>query len=86
MKLISFLTLIFISSLVFANESGHGGGHDEIPLKTIMYQTINVTILFAGLFYFLKNPVKTFFKEKKEQFLSSAEKAQSAKAAAAGKK
>lgn len=82
MKLLSFVGLILISTLVFANEHGGGAGHDEIPLKTIMYQSINVTILFAGLFYFLKNPVKSFFKEKKELFLSAAQKAQEAKAAA----
>jgi len=81
MKFFIFFFTILISIISFASESAHGG-HEEIPVKTIIYQTINVTIMFAALFYFLKNPVKDFFKQKKDLFLSFAERAQSQRQAA----
>jgi F-type H+-transporting ATPase subunit b len=57
-------------------------GHQEVPIRTMIYQTINVALLFAGLFYFLKNPIKQMFKEKKETFVAYAEKAKQARVAA----
>jgi len=82
MKQTLFLALIFLSILVQASGGEQGAGHDAVPVKTMIYQSINVTILFAGLIYFLKNPIKNFFQEKKSLFLSASEKAQAARAAA----
>lgn len=78
-----FISTLATSSLCLASGAAHEGhGLDDHQIKTIIYQTINVSILFAGLFYFLKNPIKSFFKDKKANFILAAEKAQSIKASA----
>lgn len=84
LRFVVIISLLFFTSLqVLASGNTHSvSGDHEIPVKVIIYQTINVSILFAGLFYFLKKPVKNFFLEKKTQYILAAEKAQSAKFAA----
>jgi F-type H+-transporting ATPase subunit b len=75
-----FVFILFLAVRAYASTSGDH--HDEVPVKTIIYQLINVTILFSGLFYYLKNPIKQMFKEKKETFVAFAEKAKQARVAA----
>jgi F-type H+-transporting ATPase subunit b len=82
-----FLFILFMLDIVFYSQAfaaGGSGGHglDEHAIKTIIYQAINVFVLFGGLIYFLKKPVQQHFKQKKESFIASASKAESARAAA----
>lgn len=81
MKNIILLTLI--SSFAVAAE--HGGaehGIDTQTLKTIIYQAVNIIIIFAGLIYFMKKPLSDFFKNKRKVYMYEAEKAAVAKHAA----
>ena len=75
------VALILVPSVVFAADGGHGGGHglDEKTTKTIIYQAINVGVMLVAMVYFLKNTVRSYFKEKQAAFLATAEKAQAAK-------
>ncbi len=75
MKSIVFTISIFLSFVALA--APHGGGHGEegIP-ASVVYHTINVFILFAGLIYFLKKPLALMFSSKKEQYLAAASKAE----------
>ena len=54
----------------------------EIPVKTIVYQTINLSILFGGLIYFLRQTVKDFFAGRSSQFVAAANKSEEARAQA----
>lgn len=82
MKNIILLTLI--SSFAFAAEHGAGAEHglQGQTLKTVIYQAINIIIIFAALIYFMKKPLSDFFKNKRQAFLHEAEKASVAKKAA----
>lgn len=81
MKHYLFLSILLLSVSAFASGDAHGT-HGEIPTKTILFQSINVTIMFIGLIYFLRKPVKDYFKSKKELYLSFAEKALALRSAA----
>jgi F-type H+-transporting ATPase subunit b len=77
--------LTFLYSLAaLAQEHGaaHGAESHEIQTKLITYQTINVIILVGGLIYFLRQPLRDYFKEKRASFLSAAKKAEAARKAA----
>ncbi len=86
MKYLIPTLLVFLSQAVLANsEAAAAGHHDEhiaIPVKLVIYQTINVAAMVIGLFFVLKKPVQNYFKEKKENFLSAAKKAEAARKAA----
>lgn len=75
------LILVFGASLAFAQE-GHGEHDAGIPWKTIGWQVFNLTILFAGLIYFIKDNVRTFFAGRKDTFVEQAKKSQAARAEA----
>lgn len=76
MKKIIFFTLLF-SSLAFANEHGEAShGLDEQTIKTIIFQAINVGIIFVALAYYLKKPLADFFRTKKESFMMESQKAE----------
>lgn len=79
MRISLVMMLMLVGSVAMAAGGHHGEG---VPTKTIIYQTINVAILFAGLFYFLKNPVKKHFADKRAAFLADAAKSQAAREAA----
>lgn len=78
MKLMTLISLLLMTSAAFAA----GGAHGEVPTKTIIYQAINVVILFAGLIYFLRKPVREHFAAKRAAFLADAAKSQAAREAA----
>lgn len=75
----NFFTLIILNgacALALANsDSGHH--EDLIPWTTVFYQTINVTMLLAGLIYFGRKPITAFFKGKKDSFIAASEKSAS---------
>ena len=71
-----FVTLCLLASVAMAAE--HGGeahGLNEHTIHTIIFQAINVSLLFAGLVYFLRKPVKDFFKTKQQDFVATSQKA-----------
>ncbi len=74
MKMLAVLFLI-IPTAAFA---AGGGAHDGIP-STVIYQAINLTILFSGIIYFAKDGVKQFFADRKTQYLDAAKKSAAAR-------
>lgn len=81
MRILTITLLLLAGSAALAAGGGHGHG-GGIPTQTIIYQTINVVILVAGLIYFLRKPVRAYFTEKRATFLAEAAKSQAAKEAA----
>ena len=78
-KWFAFL-FIFAASCSYA-ASGHGEAHDgpvEIP-RQVMFQAINVTILFIGLFFLLKAGVVKFYKDRLVTYTAAAEKSKLAR-------
>lgn len=51
-----------------------GGHHGEGVPKVVIYQVINVVILFGGIIYFTKDSVIAFFKDRSSQYLEAAQK------------
>lgn len=79
MKNLLFAFVIFSSlAAMAAGGGGHGDAH-AIPTRTIVYQTINVVLLVAGLIYFLRAPLKEYFSGKRALFLSAAQRAEAAR-------
>ena len=80
----SLILAILMTALVAKAHEGAGeptlGEHE---LKTLIYQSINVFILVAGLFYFIRKPVKDFFAQKRVGFLDVAKRAHEAQQKAA---
>nr|BFD61307.1 hypothetical protein CKG001_34140 [Bdellovibrio sp. CKG001]BFD69015.1 hypothetical protein HAGR004_40370 [Bdellovibrio sp. HAGR004] len=70
MKLILNLMVLLAPAAVLA-AGGHGG--EGIP-KAVMYQAINVVILVAGLIYFTKDGIVSFFAGRKTAYLEAAQK------------
>ncbi|UOF00410.1 ATP synthase F0 subunit B [Bdellovibrio reynosensis] len=70
MKLLLNLFIILAPAAVFAA----GGAHGEGVPKVVIYQLINVTILVAGLIYFTKDSVVSFFSGRKAAYLEAAQK------------
>lgn len=77
-KWISLLILL-AASTVFAASGGHDAhGPVHVP-KAVIYQAINVTILFGGLFYFLRGAIVKFYKDRKAHYLVAAERSKAAR-------
>ena len=79
MKQLLIFTL-FMSSAVALGAGGEH--HDGVPVKMIIYQLINVTLIVVGLIYFLKDGVKKSFLDRRASYLAAAEKAETARKAA----
>lgn len=74
MKLFINLMIILTPALVLAADNGHGEAHAaEVP-KVVLYQLINIVILMAGLVYFTKDKIVSFFAERKAAYAAAAEK------------
>lgn len=80
MKYLIPLIVLTAAAVTKASETTHGA-HDlgQVPFKQILYQAINVLIIIVGLIYFLKDSVRKFFKDKKANYLSAAQKAETAR-------
>lgn len=74
-----FLFVLGVST-AYAASGGHGehGGEVHVP-KTVLYQVINVIILFGGLYYFLRGAVVKFYADRKANYLAAAQKSQAAR-------
>lgn len=74
----TILRVLIALIIVPLSARASGGEHHEgIPWDTITYQTINVSIVLAALFYFSKKSVKDFFSNKRSAFVEAAKKATS---------
>lgn len=73
-----FLLALGASSAFAASGHGEHGGEVHVP-KTVLYQAINVVILFVGLYYFLRVPVAKFYSDRKGNYLAAAKKSQAAR-------
>lgn len=76
MKNLIALFLILAPTLALA-AGGHGG--DGVPVKTIIYQLINVSILFGAIAYFAKDTIKQLFIDRKSHYLAAAQKSAAAR-------
>lgn len=76
---VAILTILPFAALAAGNSHGGGHGIDDKTARTIMFQAINVVLLIGGLFYFLKDTVVSFFKDRHMGFVQAAEKAQAAR-------
>ncbi len=76
MKILLSIALLFISTFVFASAAEHGGAHDEgaIPLGKIGIQALNLGILLAALFYFVKKSIVDAFKQRQVAFNEQSQK------------
>ncbi len=70
------LTVIMITLLITVIASASTGGeHEGVPTALIWHQAFNVTILFLGLFWFLRHPVRAHFSQRRAAFTEAASKA-----------
>jgi F-type H+-transporting ATPase subunit b len=81
MKLTLSLLILALPSLALA-AGGHGGGHEEGVPKVVIYQVINLAILFSGIVYFTKGAIVEFFTVRKATYLEASQKAAAARAQA----
>jgi len=70
--------LLLGTSVAFAAHGEVETGEVTVP-KVVLYQAINVIILFAGLAYFLKGMIVKFYGERRQNYLAAAEKAKAAR-------
>lgn len=81
MKLLFFSISLLLAQTLMAAE-GHGGEHsNEIP-GVVLWQVINLAILFGALYYYTKDKIVETFKQRQLSYLSSAEKSQKTRAEA----
>jgi F-type H+-transporting ATPase subunit b len=69
-----FISLVLLTKTVEASSGGASEGHHGVP-TVVYYQALNVSVIVVALYYFLKNPVREFFGQKKADFVKAAEKA-----------
>jgi F-type H+-transporting ATPase subunit b len=81
MKRYSPILILFLSHIAFA-ASEHGAAHGGIPTKTVIYQILNLTLLIGGMIYFLREPTRKYFQDRRAEFLNAAQKAEAARKAA----
>jgi F-type H+-transporting ATPase subunit b len=77
-----FFSTLIISCLALAqgHEVSHGGGEHEaieIPLREIGWQSVNLGILLIALFFIVKESIKKFFINRRQNFVAQAEKTKS---------
>lgn len=78
MKLMATLILLSpVMALAAGGHDAHGAGHG-MP-TTVIYQAINLTILFGGIIYFAKDGIKQFFADRKAAYIDAAKKSASAR-------
>ncbi len=81
-KWIPFLLVLGTSATFAAGGHGeHESGPIEVP-RVVLYQAINVAILFGGIFYILRGTVVKFYSSRKTGYLAAAQKSQAAREAA----
>ncbi|MBV2168995.1 MAG: ATP synthase F0 subunit B [Bdellovibrio sp.] len=71
MKLLANLFILLAPAVVLASGGEH---HDAGIPKAVIYQLINITILIAGIVYFTKDGIVSFFAGRKTAYLEAAQK------------
>mgnify|MGYP001619712768 CR=1 FL=1 len=87
--LIATLSLLFVllaAELSFASEVAHGDGHDVSIPFSVTLQAINFGLYAALLFFLLRKPVKSYFRDRETAFSQALVKAKQAKDEAEQKK
>lgn len=80
MQKILFILLTFVTAMA---EAAPAGGHgDGIPAGTIFWQVFNLIIVGTILYFVTRKTVPAIFKQRQEEYLSSARKAEQARAEA----
>ncbi|HEY8270054.1 MAG TPA: ATP synthase F0 subunit B, partial [Pseudobdellovibrionaceae bacterium] len=77
-KWFPFLLVLGASAVFAAGHGEHEAGAIEVP-RVVLYQVINVVILFGGLVYFLKGTIVKFYADRKANYLAAARKSQAAR-------
>jgi F-type H+-transporting ATPase subunit b len=75
MKSILSILILVLSEVTLANEAAHGAHSNEIP-SVIIWQVINLGILFAIIYKYTKQPIVEFFSSRQKDYLAQAEKSQ----------
>lgn len=75
-KLISFLFILVLHIFSFANEaaSAHGEAEQGIPVKTIIFQSVNLGLLLIVLFLATRKSISALFKAKLTDYKEQAQK------------
>lgn len=73
-SLITALYLSLLPVMSFAAEHAASAHGDHVP-KTVMYQAINITILFVILYFATRKKIPAFFKARYEDFMKQATEA-----------
>ena len=76
-----FLALLLLPFLALA-AGEHEAHHVEGVPRVVLYQAINLIILFGALIYYTKDKIVAFFTQRKADYLLAAEKSASARQAA----
>lgn len=80
-KVVSIVLLV-ASVAVASSGGGHGTEHETGVPRVVIYQLINVLILFGGIYWGMRHKVSAFFTEKRKKFLEEQEKAKQSLVAA----
>jgi F-type H+-transporting ATPase subunit b len=79
MRLSAIIFFVLMPALSFAAQ---GGQHDgEIP-KAVIYQAINISILFFGVAFYSKDKIRSFFVSRRAEYLDASEKSAQARKSA----
>jgi len=73
---ISFLRKLAIILLLTAQNAFAASGWDGHATKMLYFQIVNVVVLLGAFIYFLKDPVREFFKSRANNYHLEAQKAQ----------
>ncbi|MBX2988125.1 MAG: ATP synthase F0 subunit B [Bdellovibrionaceae bacterium] len=79
MKTMIALVMTVAGSAAMAASGGHAHDPHHIPTDLIFWQVFNLTILFGALIYFLRQPVKDFFRQRQAGFVEASQKSQAAR-------
>ena len=73
MKALISASLLLATTVSMAAGGGHGAHSNEIP-SVVLWQVINLGILFGVLYYLLKDKVVNTFAQRQKDYLAEAEK------------
>lgn len=73
------IALFLLVSAIMQTASAADGHGASVPLREVFWQVFNLTILFGGMIYFLRQPVKNFFAQRRTDFVDAANKSQAAR-------
>lgn len=74
-----FLLVLTLPFLALAAGGEHGVHQDAGVPRVVLYQLINVVILFAGIIYYTKDKIVALFTQRRADYLAAAEKSASAR-------